>query len=582
MSSNGTPTVRATLRVLLRGQRRRVAVLALTSVTGGFAEAVFLVIMTRAAFAITSGKDEMGILANRSMPVSTAMLMSLGLVLLRIMLAVGSNWYGASISTDVAFTLRHRLASAFLFSRWGVQQGAASGRLQELVMTYATHGASLVAAYTTWLVSGFSVGSMLVLAVGVDPAGSVVAVIAVGCLGGLLGPLRRRVQTLARKANADGMELATAASEVSGLGMAVHVFDVRPQVLDVINLKLRQTLRSSRRLSLVRGLVPAIYSGLAYLVLIGAVTLASISDTAKLTSLGAVMLVMLRSLAYGQQMQVAYSTMHSALPAACEVLAEIERYEAARFEQDGDAVERIGSLALEDLHFHYVEDQPVLNGLSFSISRGEMVGVVGPSGSGKSSLVQLLLGLREPVAGRVLADGRDIRGFRHSDWARKVSFVSQSPALVTGTIAENIRFFRSDISDDQIKRAARLAGLDDEICSFPFGYDHPVGEKGGNLSGGQQQRLCIARALAGDPEVLILDEPTSSLDAKSEALIKETLEGLRHHRTIIVIAHRLSTVESCDRIMVIQHGAITGFDTPEALRASSAFYSEAVRLSGLT
>jgi ABC-type multidrug transport system fused ATPase/permease subunit len=581
MKSQQSPTVRQTLHVLLHGQRRKVAVLAFSSLTGGFAEAMFLVIMTRAAFAITSGKDEMGLLANRTVPVSIAMLLSLGLVVLRIILAVASNWIAASIATDVAFVLRRRLASAFLFSSWGMQQSASGGRLQELVMTYAGQAVNVVAAYATGLVAACSVGAMLLFAIGVDPVGSIVAVLAVGCLGAVLGPLRGRLQILARKANDDGMQLATAASEVSGLGMAVHVFDVRTQVLGVIDAKLHQTLGSSRRLSLLRGLVPAIYSGLAYLVLIGAVTLASISNTAKLTSLGAVMLVMLRSLAYGQQVQVASSTLHSSMPAAVEVFAEVERYEAARFEQDGEPVEHVGTLTFEAVGFRYVDDQPVFEQLSFTVERGEMIGIVGPSGSGKTSLVQLLLGLREPGAGRVLADGRDIRRLRHADWARAVSFVSQAPALVRGTISENIRFYRSDISDAQIQRAAELAGLDEEISGFPLGYDHPVGDRGGNLSGGQQQRLCIARALAGDPEVLILDEPTSALDAQSEAIIKETLEGLRHHKTVIVIAHRLSTVEQCDRIMVIQNGTITGFDTPEALRASSGFYSEAVRLSGL-
>lgn len=582
MSAERPLTKRDLLRLLLRGQRGRVAVLACTSLVGGISEAVFLVIMTRSAFAITAGNEEMGLLANRSVSVPVAMLLSIGLVLLRLVMSVASNWLGAVVATDVAADLRSRLASAFLFSRWGLQQATSSGRLQEFMMTYANHGSTLVAAYSTSLVSGLSVASMLAFAISVDPAGSAIAVVAVGCLGAVLAPLRRRVQALARASNADGMELATSANEVSALGMAVHVFDVRAQVVSLLDERVSSSRRSSRRLNVLRGLVPSIYTGLAYLVLIGAVTLASVSNTAKLTSLGAVMLVMLRSLAYGQQMQVAYSTMHSSVPAARDVFTEIERYESARFDQDGAPVDVIGRLTFDDVCFSYVEGQPVLKDVSFSIEAGEMVGVVGPSGSGKSSLVQLLLGLREPVSGRVLADSRDIREFRHSDWARRVSFVSQTPALVNGTIEENIRFFRPEITRQQIRRAAAQAGMEAEIEEFPLGYQHPVGDRGGNISGGQQQRLCIARALAGEPEVLILDEPTSALDAKSEALIRDTLESLRHDCTIVVIAHRLSTVEQCDRIMVLQQGVITAFDAPELLRASSAFYSEAIRLSGLT
>ena len=423
---------------------------------------------------------------------------------------------------------------------------------------------------------------MLLLAIGVDPLGSIVAVFAVGALGSLLRPLRRRLQVAARRSADDSMQLATTANEVAGLGMVVHVFAVRPQIEQRVSEVLDRGRRSAQRLNLSRGLVPAIYSGLAYLVLIGAVALASASSTTKLTSLGAVMLVMLRSLAYGQQLQVAYSTAHSNLPQVRDVFAEIERYEGQAFVDQGDPVGSVCPLTLDDVSFHYLEDQPVLTGVSATIGGGEMVGIVGPSGSGKSTLVQLLLGLREPVSGQVLADGHDIRSLRHSDWARKVTFVPQAPALIGGSIADNIRFYREGIADDAVERAAKMAGLHDEIVAFPDGYGHQIGDRGGNLSGGQQQRLCIARALAGEPDVLILDEPTSALDAHSEALIRDTLEGLRGRMTIIVIAHRLSTIDQCDRIMVIQHGAIAAFDTPETLKASANFYAEAVRLSGLS
>jgi ABC-type multidrug transport system fused ATPase/permease subunit len=473
------------------------------------------------------------------------------------------------------------LAQAYLRSSWAVQQASPAGRLQELVTGFAMAGTNLIGAFAAGTVAACSVGAMLALAIGVDPLGSIVAVLAVGALGSFLRPLRRRLQVAARRSADDSMRLATTANEVAGLGMVVHVFDVRTQVEHRVGEVLAQGRRSSRRLNLARGLVPAIYSGLAYLVLVGAVSLASASSTTKLTSLGAVMLVMLRSLAYGQQLQVAYSTAHSNLPQVRDVFAEIDKYEAQAFVDHGDPVHTVCPLALDDVSFHYIDGQPVLAGITATVNAGEMIGVVGPSGSGKSTLVQLLLGLREPVSGRVLADGRDIRSLRHADWARKVTFVPQSPALISGTIAENIRFYREGLADDVVERAAKMAGLHDEIVAFPDGYGHQVGDKGGNLSGGQQQRLCIARALVGDPEVLILDEPTSALDARSEALIRDTLEGLRGHMTIVVIAHRLSTIDQCDRIMVIQHGSIAAFDTPEALKATSNFYAEAVRLSGL-
>ena len=180
-----------------------------------------------------------------------------------------------------------------------------------------------------------------------------------------------------------------------------------------------------------------------------------------------------------------------------------------------------------------------------------------------------------------MADGRDIRVLARTEWARKVTFVPQQAHLIAGTVADNIRFLRDDVSDDDIEHAARLANLHDDVTGFPDGYQREVGEQGSHLSGGQQQRLIIARALVERPDVLILDEPTSSLDVRSESLIRATLDALRDHTTIIIIAHRLSTLDICDRLMVIQDGEMKAFDTPENLEKDNDFYREALALSGL-
>jgi ABC-type multidrug transport system fused ATPase/permease subunit len=223
----------------------------------------------------------------------------------------------------------------------------------------------------------------------------------------------------------------------------------------------------------------------------------------------------------------------------------------------------------------------VLQGISFAIMPNEIIGIVGPSGAGKSTLVQLLLGLRDADEGRILAGGRDISAFDRAEWARKVTFVPQAAHLIAGTIAENIRFFRDGMTQEDVERAARLAHLHDDVEGFPERYERQVGKQGGHLSGGQQQRLCIARALIEEPEVLILDEPTSALDVRSEHLVRDTLRSLKDRMTVIVIAHRLSTLAICDRIMVIKDGELKAFDTPSALEQSSDFYREALVLSGM-
>jgi ATP-binding cassette, subfamily B, bacterial len=223
----------------------------------------------------------------------------------------------------------------------------------------------------------------------------------------------------------------------------------------------------------------------------------------------------------------------------------------------------------------------VLRDISFTIAPNEIIGIVGPSGAGKSTLVQLLLGLRDPDEGRIMAADRDISTFDRTEWARKVTFVPQAAHLIAGTIAENVAFLRDDVAQEDVERAARLAHLHDDISGFPEGYQRQVGPHGGHLSGGQQQRLCIARALVEHPDVLILDEPTSALDVRSEHLVRTTLLGLKDRMTVIVIAHRLSTLTICDRIMVIKDGELKDFDTPLHLERSSEFYREALALSGM-
>ena len=157
----------------------------------------------------------------------------------------------------------------------------------------------------------------------------------------------------------------------------------------------------------------------------------------------------------------------------------------------------------------------------------------------------------------------------------------QDPHLFAASIEDNIRFFREGADDAAIERAAKLAHVHEEIVGFPAGYATSVGERGGQLSGGQRQRLCIARALVENPQLMVFDEPTSALDVKSESLMRDTISDLAPHTTVFIIAHRLSTLAICDRIMVILNGVLEGFDAPAELERSNPFYREALRLSGM-
>ncbi len=215
-----------------------------------------------------------------------------------------------------------------------------------------------------------------------------------------------------------------------------------------------------------------------------------------------------------------------------------------------------GRIEFEDVHFEYEKGVPVLKGISFISEAGSTTALVGSSGSGKSTILSLVLNFIQPQKGRILVDGKDLQSVKLRDYRRHLGVVLQENFLFDGTISENIRFSNAKASEEEVRRACEIAHCDEFIEKFEDSYETVVGERGVKLSGGQRQRIAIARALLANPRILILDEATSSLDSESEMMIQEGLKSLRKGRTTFVIAHRLSTIISADNILVVEEGEI--------------------------
>ena len=235
-----------------------------------------------------------------------------------------------------------------------------------------------------------------------------------------------------------------------------------------------------------------------------------------------------------------------------------------------------GEVRFDDVSFRYGDrgEEMVLSNISLTARPGEILALVGPSGAGKSTLVTLVPRFYDPVEGRILLDGTDIRDLGLEDLRRHIGIVPQETQLFSGTVKENIRYGRSGASDAAVEEAARAANAHEFISEFPDGYETVVGERGVKLSGGQRQRVAIARALLKNPRILILDEATSSLDSESEALVQAALETLMVGRTTFVIAHRLSTVRNADRILVLSDGRILQQGTHDELMRSGGLYRD--------
>ncbi len=222
--------------------------------------------------------------------------------------------------------------------------------------------------------------------------------------------------------------------------------------------------------------------------------------------------------------------------------------------------------------FSYEEGVPVLNHVNIHAQPGQIVALVGPTGSGKTTIVNLLSRFYDIDSGRILLDGHEIRHVKKDDLRRQLGIVLQDTFLFAGTVMENIRYGRLDATDDEVIQAAKMANADSFIHRLPHGYHTMLSERAGNLSEGQRQMLAIARAILANPSILILDEATSSVDTRTEQQIQEAMLRLMKGRTSFVIAHRLSTIRNADQILVVRNGEVVERGTHERLLADEGFY----------
>ncbi len=268
-----------------------------------------------------------------------------------------------------------------------------------------------------------------------------------------------------------------------------------------------------------------------------------------------------------------YTMVQTAIAAAERIFAILD--EPPQITDAPDAVDLAqveGHVVFDHVSFRYTPDTPVLQEVSFEARPGQMIAIVGPTGAGKTTMVNLLMRFYDVDEGRILLDGHDLRQVKQESLRRQIGMVLQDNYLFSGSVMDNIRYGRLDASDEEVIAAARTAGADVFIRALPQGYQTPLRERGSNLSLGQRQLIAIARAILSDPRILILDEATSSVDTRTERAIQAALEKLLHGRTSIVIAHRLSTIRSADQVLVLSEGRIVERGTHTELLTAKGFY----------
>lgn len=564
---------------LIQGRSWTVALLAVVSFVGATSEAGVLVLITTAGVTVAEQESVVQV-RGLELTVDATLAFVAALLAIRLLLAIFDAWLASRLTVGALSDLRVELASAYFATSWKTQQSEPSGRLQELMTNVASQAAiASINAFTQWLTALLNLVAFLVAAFFVDLLATVFVLAAVIVLALVLRPIRYLIRRYAGNEVRSSLEFSNAVSELGGLGFEMQAYGVQDGFKErVVELNRKNINARLQRLFTSLTLSP-IYMTLAYSgVLLGILFLTQ-ADVASLGALGAVLVLMLRSLTFGQTLQANAGTIAGAMPYAVRVEDAVVSYKEGKATGGEEIPKELGGVELDSVTFEYSPGDETLRKLSLRIEPNEIIGVIGPSGAGKSTLVQLLLGLRDPTSGIVRVSGTALETVDREWLSARTAMVAQDAILFTGTVAENVRFFRENIGDEEIREALEAANLLDVVEALPEGIQTHLGERGSQLSGGQRQRLSIARALAGRPSLLVMDEPTSALDVKSEALIREAILRMKGRTTVIVIAHRLSVLSVCDKILVIENGQATGFAEPDVLAASNEFFKNATAMS---
>lgn len=567
------------LRHLLALGWWRLALLAALSAVTGLAEAAVLAIVAQVAAALATRPDVVELhLGVGAVQVSIGTLLIVGgaIAAIRLILLVPASSLAARISADAQAMIRERLVRAFLHASWAVKSTDREGRFQELMTNQVSSATNGVVQTTYFLTYLFSFVVLVVSALFASPVAAAIVAAACVLLFVALRPLARAGGRAADQLSIAMLEHAGGVSEATRLAEETQVFGVtRAQ-----EARLQTLIERARQFFFgtqfsVR-LVPNIYQSSVYLLLFGGLALIYAVDRSGLASLGVVVLLLVRAGTYGNQAQTAYQVVRQTGPFIERLEEAIERYDESPSPTGSEPFDALEVLALRNVSYSYGERAraQALSDITFDVKAGETIGIIGPSGAGKSTLAQLLLRLRQPDSGQYLVNGVPANHLRWEDWARLVAFVPQTPQLIHASVAENIRYFR-EVGQDDVERAAKLAGIHADILGWSDCYDTVVGPRAAAVSVGQAQRICLARALALRPQMLVLDEPTSALDPTSERLIQASLTSLRGSLTLFVIAHRMSTLDICDRVVVIVGGRLDAVEAFEDLPARNAYFRSA-------
>jgi len=495
------------------------------------------------------------------------------LFVFKAILLIFSNYISSKIVADYEMETRSHLFKLILDTSWPHLLEQKLGYLETALMNNVRNCSSLLGFTGTIITLVVSLIVYAIIAINISFYITIITLVFSSLLIIIFNPIIHKTRAISYEEEKINRQIAHHINE-NILGMkTVKIMLAGNRIIKIARenfYKLRDIKIRSFLLSSLPGALMEPF-GLIFICVVFAFSYKT--SNFNIAALGAVVYLIKQIFAYAQQLQKYMLGVSSAVPYLRSILEYEEKAILTR-EVDRGSSEFIfnNSLEFKNIDFSYDHNKNVLKNMSFSIERGEMIGLIGHSGAGKTTIVDLFLRLFQPSKGKILIDDVNIEDISMEQWRRNIGYISQDMFLKNGTIAENIKFYDEKITDGDMEEAAKMANIYEFIQTLPDKFSTLIGERGVLLSAGQRQRIVIARVLAKKPKILVMDEATSALDNESEIQIQKIIENLKGKITVLVIAHRLSTVINSDRLLVLENGKIVEQGVPRELLKDKKTY----------